>query len=152
MTDAPIQTSDSLCAACRRDWPKRDHLVMAGAIADLYLHEDQFFTGWCVLVLRRHATELFELTQDERHALVDQAALVARALKAAFRARKINYELLGNQLPHIHWHLIPRRSDDPQPLEPVWRLEHEPKRMAGDELRKAIEGIQTALQALGGRC
>jgi hypothetical protein len=37
-------------------------------------------------------------------------------------------------------------------LEPVWRLEHEPKRMAGDELRKAIEGIQTALQALGGRC
>lgn len=55
---------------------------------------------------------------------------------------KINYELLGNQLPHIHWHLIPRLSQDPAPLEPVWRIAHEPVRLEGDALASVIDRLR----------
>jgi diadenosine tetraphosphate (Ap4A) HIT family hydrolase len=33
---------------------------------------------------------------------------------------RINYECLGNLVPHIHWHIIPRHADDPEPTKAVW--------------------------------
>ena len=43
--------------------------------------------------------------------------LLARAIETAFRPHKLNYELLGNQVPHLHWHLFPRYADDPDALQ-----------------------------------
>jgi diadenosine tetraphosphate (Ap4A) HIT family hydrolase len=44
---------------------------------------------------------------------------VARALIGAYRPLKMNYETLGNSLPHLHTHLIPRYADgDPRPGQP----------------------------------
>jgi diadenosine tetraphosphate (Ap4A) HIT family hydrolase len=77
-------------------------------------------------VLNRHATELFELPPQERATLMDDVARVADALAGEFEAVKVNYALLGNQLPHIHWHVIPRRADDPAPRETVWSIAHVP--------------------------
>ena len=53
---------------------------------------------------------------DERARLMDEVSDVARALKLAFDARKVNYALFGNLVPHMHWHLIPRLATDPAPL------------------------------------
>ena len=41
-------------------------------------------------------------------------------METAFRPRKLNYELLGNQVPHLHWHLFPRYESDPRHLQAVW--------------------------------
>ena len=46
--------------------------------------------------------------------------LLARAIEECFRPHKMNYELLGNQVPHLHWHLFPRYAHDPDALRPVW--------------------------------
>jgi diadenosine tetraphosphate (Ap4A) HIT family hydrolase len=108
----------------------------------LYLHTDQFFPGWSVLVLCRHATELFELEPDERGRLMDEVSDVARALKAAFDARKVNYALFGNLVPHVHWHLVPRLATDPAPREPVFAVSHEPVRIRGSERAERIARIR----------
>jgi diadenosine tetraphosphate (Ap4A) HIT family hydrolase len=50
-------------------------------------------------------------------------ASVAQAVFEAFKPRKLNYELLGNGAPHLHWHLFPRHADDPRPKGPVWEDE-----------------------------
>jgi diadenosine tetraphosphate (Ap4A) HIT family hydrolase len=118
---------NSACKACTGTWPPKDHHIFDCGQARAYLHEDQFFLGWTVLVLNRHATELFDLSAREREQLIESISLIAHGLKDELEAVKINYELLGNQLPHIHWHLIPRLADDPAPLEPVWRIPHEPR-------------------------
>lgn len=80
----------------------------------------QYYAGYCVLVARRHVTELYEFPDAERHAYLDELTLLARAIAAAFEPRKLNYELLGNQVPHLHGHLFPRRADDPDALKAVW--------------------------------
>jgi len=80
----------------------------------------QYYHGYCILVARRHATELSQLTVDERHGFFDEMCALAKAIESCFQPRKLNYELLGNQVPHLHWHLFPRRSDDPDMLKPVW--------------------------------
>jgi diadenosine tetraphosphate (Ap4A) HIT family hydrolase len=136
---------DQDCRACRGEWPDAAALIADCGPAVAYLNEDQFFPGWTVLVLKRHATELYELARDERIALMEAVSDVARALAAVFEANKMNYELLGNQLAHIHWHLVPRRADDPIPRQPAWMLEHPPRVLPPAERRARIDAIRACL-------
>ena len=99
------------CKACAGEWPRPDHQIADLGLTTAYLHDDQFFPGWTVLVLKRHATELFDLTQDERSQLMEDVSAAALALDMAFDPVKVNYELLGNHLSHIHWHVIPRLAE-----------------------------------------
>lgn len=80
----------------------------------------QFYRGYCVLVSRMHARELFHLDPVLRRAYLDEMCLLAQAVAESFSPHKMNYELLGNQVPHLHWHVFPRRLDDPHHLQPVW--------------------------------
>jgi diadenosine tetraphosphate (Ap4A) HIT family hydrolase len=80
----------------------------------------QYYQGYCILVARRHARELFDLNDGERHAYFDEMCSLARAIANCFQPHKLNYEVLGNQVPHLHWHLFPRYRNDPQALHPVW--------------------------------
>jgi len=141
--------TDSHCKACAGTWPRSDHFIADLGLSKAYLHDDQFFAGWTVLVLKRHATELFHLAQTERIQLMEEVNLVAKTLAELFQAKKINYELLGNQLPHIHWHVIPRLAGDPAPLEPVWLVQHEPARPPSPARQERIQLIGAAIA--GGR-
>jgi diadenosine tetraphosphate (Ap4A) HIT family hydrolase len=60
------------------------------------------------------------LSDQERIAFLNEMCLLARAIELAFQPRKLNYELLGNQVPHLHWHLFPRSGADPDVFKPVW--------------------------------
>jgi diadenosine tetraphosphate (Ap4A) HIT family hydrolase len=33
---------------------------------------------------------------------------------------KVNLASLGNQVPHLHWHVIPRYADDAHFPKPIW--------------------------------
>jgi diadenosine tetraphosphate (Ap4A) HIT family hydrolase len=57
----------------------------------------------------------------------------------------MNYELLGNQVPHIHWHLVPRLSTDPELHAPIWRIAHEPAPLDPAVARERIDRIRRAL-------
>lgn len=138
--------TDLVCKACDKTWPRTDHFIADLGLSTAYLHEDQFFTGWTVVVLKRHATELFHLAATERIQLMEEVSLIAQSLQRLFDARKINYELLGNQLPHIHWHIIPRCANDPAPLDPVWRVQHEPLSLQSSALQERIGRIREELK------
>ena len=118
----------------------------------------QSFTGYCVLVSRTHATELSQLPGAERRAFLDEMCQLARAIELEFAPRKLNYELLGNQVPHLHWHLFPRSAHDPARLSPVWLAVDRAERDA--EARRQLEtgpvdrpatsgALREALRALG---
>jgi len=133
------------CPACSGRWPRADHRVAELGVSVAYLNEDQFFPGWTVLVLRQHATELYQLTREERAALMEEVSAVARALATAFEAVKINYELLGNQIPHIHWHIVPRLAGDPAPRGPAWLVEHAPRPLEAAQLSERLARLRALL-------
>jgi len=72
------------CKACSGSWPLKDHKIVDLNLTVAYLHEDQFFPGWTVLVLKRHATELFHLTREERSQLVEAMTQSASAHPLAY--------------------------------------------------------------------
>jgi diadenosine tetraphosphate (Ap4A) HIT family hydrolase len=84
------------------------------------LADTQYHEGYTIFVAKHWVAELHELNPDYRIAYLQEMALVAEAVLHAFTPRKLNYELLGNGAPHLHWHLFPRHADDPHARGPVW--------------------------------
>lgn len=98
------------------------------------------------MVLKEHVSELFDLSSVARSMLMEEVSHVAQTLAQVFDARKINYELLGNQVPHMHWHLIPRLKTDPDPLKPVWCVPHEPVRLPAEQLAERVHLLRSVLR------
>ena len=68
--------------------------------------------GYCCIVLKRHAVELHELALSEAALFLKDVQRVGRALQEVTRAIKLNYEIHGNTVPHLHMHLYPRHAGD----------------------------------------
>jgi len=52
---------------------------------------------------------------------------------------------LGNMVPHIHWHIVPRFSSEPLWPRPIWAEQHDELHLPPDEYRRRIENIRSAL-------
>jgi len=75
--------------------------------------------------------EMTDLSPDERARLMQAVFVVEDALRAVMHPAKVNLAALGNQVPHLHWHVIPRFADDAHFPDPVWA----PARRAGQAHR-----------------
>ena len=85
----------------------------------------QDYRGYTFFSAKSCVREVFELEADERALHLHEMAEVAHAVDRAFQPVKINLEALGNTVPHLHWHIVPRHADDPRLFAPIWEnLEH----------------------------
>jgi diadenosine tetraphosphate (Ap4A) HIT family hydrolase len=89
-------------------------LVYAGPHADAYLQRRGFAPGYAVVVHRgeHHVAEPTELSDDEAVGYWRDVLAVAAATERIFQPHKLNLMMLGNQLPHLHTHVVPRYADD----------------------------------------
>lgn len=119
---------DELAAGnnCSFDAPRAAHAADWDAVATLragtlYLRHNQTYRGHCVLVFDpRHATRLDQLSPSEWGAFSEDLHAAARAITAVCAPDHVNVASLGNLMPHLHWHIVPRYKSDPQWGRPVW--------------------------------
>jgi len=78
----------------------------------------QHHKGHTAVVLRKHKTDLLELSKPEREYFFDFMLEIAKAVKRAMKPDKLNYALLGNWIHHLHWHIYPRYKTDKDWGEP----------------------------------
>jgi diadenosine tetraphosphate (Ap4A) HIT family hydrolase len=101
--------------------------------------------GYSCVVSKQHVVEPFQLPASELTAFWKEAMLVARALCDLFEPTKMNYEIHGNTIPHLHMHLFPRFRGDPYvggPIDPrVGSFTRSP-----DDLGRLREALAAALQ------
>lgn len=107
------------------------------------LGDAQFYRGYCILLAKHHAHELFELPREEALALFDEVRSVGEAIFTVVKPLKLNYECLGNSEPHVHWHIFPRYESEEEKLRrgPIW------ERPASERSRPLEEHDQRALMA-----
>lgn len=98
--------------------------------------------GYVCVIARRHVVEPFEMALAERTAFWEEVNRVAAALHGALKPVKLNYEIHGNSLPHLHLHLFPRQRGD--------RFEGRPIDGRGSRWRPAaeVDAIRAALAPL----
>jgi diadenosine tetraphosphate (Ap4A) HIT family hydrolase len=135
MSEWPADWADLIlgigCGMCASGRPDSDSFgvrIMAGRWSDAYLQRSDVQPGYTIVIWRgRHVTEPTELDDTEAAGYWSEVHLVARALIARYQPLKMNYETLGNSLPHLHTHLIPRYRLDPRPGRPFPLTDIEPE-------------------------
>ena len=110
-----------VCDLIRLDKQEDEHLIPICdlTLSRLYLAKNQFVQGYCVLICHRHVIEPYELSDQERTSYFDDVALTASVLQRVFAADKMNYNILGNIVPHLHTHILPRYFTDCAPNRPI---------------------------------
>jgi diadenosine tetraphosphate (Ap4A) HIT family hydrolase len=131
------------CPICRRasGWDPVAELEVSSVMTG----EDAPMPGYCWVPLRRHAVELHDLAPDEAAAYMRDLRRVSRAVQDVTGAIKLNYEIHGNTVPHLHTHVFPRYPGDRfegGPIDP--RAVKEPVYRAG-ELERFRAALRLAL-------
>jgi diadenosine tetraphosphate (Ap4A) HIT family hydrolase len=119
---------------------------------DAILQRADIQRGYTLVVWRgRHVNEPFELTDAEAISYWGSVGRVAKALNDHYRPIKMNYETLGNSLPHLHTHLVPRYVRDPAPGRPFPLLPQDGSEMQipDDRLRADADALRLLLGGAG---
>lgn len=93
-------------------WQGSDHRVV--------LADEPNFPGFCRVVWNTHIGEMSDLAAVDAQRLLATVLTVERVLREVLRPDKINLASLGNVVPHLHWHVVPRWSSDSHFPDPVW--------------------------------
>ncbi len=82
--------------------------------------EEPGYPGFCRVIWKTHVREMSDLDEADRAHCMRIVFAVERVLYRAMQPDKINLASLGNMVPHVHWHVIPRFADDPHFPQPIW--------------------------------
>lgn len=137
-----------LCAEVAMDAPANDegYAVADLGITRLRLAANQSVPGYCVLICKKHVREPYDLSPEEQALFFTDMTRVGKALEQAFDAVKMNFEMLGNAVPHLHCHIKPRYYGDPGPGKPIWP-EQRPLFLTPREYEERVALIRAALAA-----
>ncbi|MEJ2200232.1 MAG: HIT family protein [Desulfuromonadaceae bacterium] len=133
------------CPFCTRWQDEPDLRVMELEHCYVQLNRDQFFPGYTLVFSKQHVTELFHLQPAERGALMEEVNRVAAALHQLYQPTKMNYELLGNMVPHMHWHLVPRFRHEPLWPRPIWSEPHPEKNLTIPQYRELCDRLRQTI-------
>ncbi len=137
------------CPYCRKDEdPMQSITLKLFKYSEMCAHPQVCLKGTCYLITREHYVELFDLDEEALLGFMKEVQVAARVLKEVTGAFKINYELHGNTVPHMHMHLFPRYLDDPFPGGPIQYSRIEPPVYTGDAFDKFVSEMQGRLQAV----
>lgn len=97
------------------------------------LNGRQYEAGQCIVVPTRHAPTIFDLAVEEEAAVMAAARRLSRALVQAFDPDGVllyqnNGVGSGQEVPHFHLHVVPRRPESDWGFGPphIARLEPKP--------------------------
>lgn len=136
-----------MCSEGRPEETQFGIRIFAGEVADAYLQKVDIQRGYTIVIWRgRHVAEPTELDETEAAQYWTEVLRAGRALEECLAPVKLNYDVLGNSLPHLHTHVIPRYADDPKPGWPFPFPEDEPGPMDEDALRRDAEALRAAVR------
>ena len=134
------------CPMCEQGRPEETEYgarFFAGEVSDAYLQKADIQSGYSVVIWRgRHVAEPTELSPDEASQYWLELLEAGRRLERVLEPVKLNYDVLGNSLPHLHTHVIPRYADDPKPGWPFPFPEDEPGSIDEEAFRRDVEALR----------
>jgi diadenosine tetraphosphate (Ap4A) HIT family hydrolase len=110
-------TSVASCELCLQDGGT---LLYRDAVLRVVLVDDPDYPGFCRVIWNAHVKEMTDLNLAERTRLMQAVFATESAVREVCAPHKVNLASLGNAVPHLHWHVIPRHAEDAHFPNPVW--------------------------------
>ena len=127
-------------------------LVSPLTVSSWYLPHNQMYRGHGILVFDpRHVTRLDQLAEQEWLTYAADLQIVVSAIGAVCKPDHFNVESLGNVMPHLHWHVIPRYKNDGRWRQPIWApdVNSQPdRRLASDDRAALLVALRAALSPM----
>ena len=117
------------------------------AASKVYLFKEQSHKGRVIVASKRHVSEMIDLDGCERQAFMDDVARVASALRALFHPTKINYGAYGDTGCHLHFHLVPKYSNDPFEWGGTFAMDPKRTYLSDAEYAELVATIKAGLTA-----
>jgi diadenosine tetraphosphate (Ap4A) HIT family hydrolase len=112
-----MKMSDHVCELCTQSGGE---ILFQNVQLRVVLVDDTQHPGFCRVIWKAHIKEMTDLAPPDRSILMKAVCLVESVIREVMQPEKINLASLGNMVPHLHWHIIPRYADDAQFPAPVW--------------------------------
>lgn len=122
---------DSACPLCQHDGGR---LLWRDAVLRVIAADEADYPGLIRVVWQAHVPEWSDLTGAQRAHFSGILLRVEQTMRDHMQPDKINLASLGNVVPHLHWHVIPRFQDDPHFPQPIWAQ----KQRAWTSLRQQV--------------
>ena len=137
------------CVLCKDELkPEEGQLIWRGDDCRVILVSDPDLPGFCRVIWNRHIAEMTDLTHGERDHLMTLVFAVEEAIRHVMHPDKVNIAALGNMVPHIHWHVIPRFKDDAFFPGSSWsKKTQETKEAVLEARRKQAQELPAAIKA-----
>jgi len=143
-----VTSSWTRCSTCGFDL---HHPICELPASVLGLYDDDRFPGRCILVYKEHREEFESLDPAEVQKFMQDVQRAARAIRAATGADRMNFAVLGNAVPHLHAHLIPRiHEGDPVPNKSPWNHPDPAGSLEPTVREQLMRAIQVELDTQGG--
>jgi len=104
------------CELCQQ----QGDVITESADWRVVLVNDAHYPGFCRVIWNHHVKEMTDLSATQRNTLMGVVWQVEAAIRSVMQPHKINVASLGNVVPHLHWHVIPRYADDMHFPNPIW--------------------------------
>ena len=109
-----------MTTACPLCAPSAEECVWSNRELRVILVSDRDYPGFCRVIWQAHVAEMTDLDAGARARLMAAVWAVEAAIRTVLKPDKVNLASLGNQVPHLHWHVIPRFRADAHFPDPIW--------------------------------
>lgn len=147
-----MSLQDTDCPLCQHDGGV---LLWQGPHLRVIEVDDPDYPGFTRVIWRAHIAEMSDLSTHGRDLLMRAVYAVEQAQQDILHPDKINLASLGNMVPHLHWHVIPRWRDDRHFPDAIWAAPRRPPdhetpagRARRDRLLVLLPRYRTRLQEL----
>lgn len=128
-------TTNEACPLCASPLPATLVRTDRWTVIDA---RDPDYPGLTRVVWKTHVAEMTDLSAKDRQDLLHVVLVIEQTMRDVLRPNKVNLASLGNQVPHLHWHIIPRWQDDRAYPASVWT--ERPDTQAAQARRHLTEG------------
>jgi diadenosine tetraphosphate (Ap4A) HIT family hydrolase len=115
------------CPLCSTDGGE---LIWKNEAMRVILAAEPEYPGFCRVIWNNHVSEMTGLAIADRSRLMQTVMKVEQAIIEVMQPDKVNLAALGNMVPHLHWHVIPRYQKDVAFPGSVWS---EPQRDSDEQ-------------------
>lgn len=107
----------SQCELCTQRHPQE---IWRNAHFYILQANEPLVPGFVRVVCTEHIAEMSDLPNELRVELWEILNTVESVMRETMQPTKVNLAQFGNMVPHLHWHVIPRYSDDAYFPGSVW--------------------------------
>ncbi len=89
----------------------------------IYIQKEESQIPWLMIFTKKEYKEMSEVPQNIKLEIYTLLDVIEKEMLLYYTPDKINIASFGNYMPHVHWHIMARFSNDNYFPEPMWGVQ-----------------------------